>query len=101
VDFLPENMPQFMDVAVRFVYYLGMFGVTAIFLWFGRRFFMMGFIQRSEITGMNLAFIFVTVPLSGLTWLLFLIEALIREVKGLPKIENAAFPEADEMEDLA
>jgi len=80
VDFLPKNLPRSVEGGLRIFYYLCMYLVTMIFILFGYRYFHMGLIQESEMTGMNLGFIYVSVPVSGITWCIFLAEAVYNEV---------------------
>jgi TRAP-type C4-dicarboxylate transport system permease small subunit len=79
VDFLPQNMPRSAEIALRILYYIFMYIVTLIFILFGYRYLKMGMIQESEITGMNLGFIYISVPVSGITWFIFLAEDLYKE----------------------
>jgi TRAP-type C4-dicarboxylate transport system permease small subunit len=79
VDLLPKNLSPAVESFLRVLYYALMYVITAVFIIFGYRFFMMGYIQHSEMTGLNLGAIYVSVPLSGVTWALFLSENLYLE----------------------
>ncbi len=80
VDFLPRNMPKWAEIAIRVIYYVFMLLVAGIFITSGYRYYMMGYIQSSELTGLNLAWLYVSVPIAGVTWLLFLIERAWLEI---------------------
>lgn len=79
VDFLPENLSPGLNKAVRVIYYTFMYGVVLIFVIFGYRFFLMGYIQESELTGLNLGAIYISVPLAGISWFIFLAENIYKE----------------------
>jgi len=79
VDFLPKNLSPGLNKAVRVIYYIFMYGVVLIFVIFGYRFFLMGYIQESELTGLNLGAIYISVPLAGISWFIFLAENIYKE----------------------
>jgi len=56
-----------------------MYGVSLVFVVFGYKFLKMGLIQESETIGLNMGFIYVSVPLAGISWLIFLGENIYRE----------------------
>jgi TRAP-type C4-dicarboxylate transport system permease small subunit len=47
---------------------------AVVFLWWGIQFLRFGWNQTSELADLPMGFIFLAWPLSGLTWLLFLLE---------------------------
>lgn len=64
---------------LRILYYLVLFSVTFIFIFYGYQYFVKwGMIQSSDITGVNLGWLYVSVPVTGVSWLLFLVESLVR-----------------------
>jgi TRAP-type transport system small permease protein len=79
VNFLPDNLPPAVETAVNLIYYALMYLIALIFTGYGYRFFMGGAGQHSQIIGFNLGWIYVTVPLAGVSWLLFLTENLITD----------------------
>ena len=91
VDFLPRNLPAKVNVFLDVLYYILLFSVSYIFLRFGFRYFYMGTIQQSELTGLNLGWIHAAVPFAGFTWALFLLEQVVRLIsgKGLPHKPNS------------
>lgn len=99
VDFLPKNMPPVMDTILNIVYYVLLLGISYVFLRFGFRYFYMGTIQTSELTGINLGWIHASVPFAGFTWAIFLLEQAIRLLRG-KHIEAQHEPEEPEEEEL-
>ncbi|MCP4401907.1 MAG: TRAP transporter small permease [bacterium] len=79
VNFLPQNLSPKAETVLQIIYYVFMFTVSFIFVRFGYRYVLMGYVQESDITGLNLAFIYGSVPLSGITWFLFLIEGILND----------------------
>jgi TRAP-type C4-dicarboxylate transport system permease small subunit len=39
-------------------------------------------IQESDITGLNLGYIYAAGPIAGISWFVFLAESLFRDIKG-------------------
>ncbi|HWT80069.1 MAG TPA: hypothetical protein VN648_14885, partial [Candidatus Methylomirabilis sp.] len=67
-----------------------MLTMAVIFLVYGWEFLKFGWMQTSELTGINMAVIFAAFLLAGLGWTLSIVE---RTVKNLPAIfggENGA-----------
>ncbi|WP_319415517.1 TRAP transporter small permease [Marispirochaeta aestuarii] len=96
VDFLPRNLSPKVNLVLDILYYVLLFAVSYIFLRFGFRYWKMGTIQQSELTGINLGWIHASVPFAGFTWTIFLIEQVARLItgKGLPKQQE---PEEGEL----
>jgi TRAP-type C4-dicarboxylate transport system permease small subunit len=49
---------------------------TYIFVWYGFAYAAFGYVQTSELTGINMVFIFGVYVVAGLTWLVFLLERI-------------------------
>ncbi len=79
VDFLPADLPAGVNLALRVSYYIFMYSVSLVFVVFGFKFLKMGLIQESETIGLNMGFIYVSVPFAGISWLIFLGENIYRE----------------------
>jgi TRAP-type C4-dicarboxylate transport system permease small subunit len=83
VDVLPKpKTPQGKAVAVLIVD-LSMLLMALIFVWYGWDFVMFGYTQTSELTGINMLFIFAVFPLAGLTWLAIILERIVKCVAVL------------------
>jgi TRAP-type C4-dicarboxylate transport system permease small subunit len=54
-----------------------------VFVWYGIKFVQFGWSQNSELAEMPMAYIFVGWPLAGLTWVLFLGERFIADLRLL------------------
>lgn len=73
-----------LDKALRVLYYLIILSVTYIFVIYGYQYFMKwGRIQSSDITGINLGWLYASVPISGVSWLIFLVEGILKDFFGL------------------
>ncbi len=80
VDLFPDCSPA-MEKFLKILYYVVVYTVCAIFVVFGYRYFVKwGLIQISDLTGMNLGFVYVTVPFAGISWTLFLTADLYKEL---------------------
>jgi TRAP-type C4-dicarboxylate transport system permease small subunit len=65
---------------LKLVYYVFVGFVTLTFVFFGYGFVVRwAWIQTSEVLMINMAFLYVSVPIAGLLWLLFLVEDFYRE----------------------
>jgi len=54
-----------------------------VFIWYGIQFVQFGWNQNSELAELPMACIFVAWPLAGFTWVLFLGEAFIANLRVL------------------
>ena len=79
VDFWPELAPR-PDAVLRIVAnaLVGVF--TGIMIWWGIQFTRFGWNQTSELADLPMWCIFIAWPLTGLSWLLFLVEAFARDI---------------------
>lgn len=81
VDFLPQNTSRRLHATTRVIYYALMYSISVVFTVYGYRFFLMGYVQRSQTMGINLGIMYASVPVAGLSWLLFVTNNLIVELK--------------------
>ena len=81
VDLLPapENDRQkgFFDLTVH----LAMLVMAMVFAWYGYDFAAFGFKQKSEMSGINLLYLYVSFPIAGVTWALFLFEKMVADAR--------------------
>jgi len=82
VDVLPQDLPRSTEIILRTLYYLFAFSISLIFVLYGRRFFLMGFMQNSEMTGLNLGTIYISVPIAGISWIIFLLENIFIDLNN-------------------
>lgn len=71
---LSPKFEGFLDI----VYYFVLISISLVFVFFGYRFFQIGCLQTSELTGLNLGIVYISVPLTGVSWLLVLIEEILK-----------------------
>jgi TRAP-type C4-dicarboxylate transport system permease small subunit len=55
--------------------------MALVFAWYGYDFAKFGFIQNSEMSGINMLSIYISFPLAGVTWALFLLERMAGDMK--------------------
>ena len=69
-----------LNLCLRLLYYASALAITGVFCRYGWEYFRgWGMIQTSDITGVNLGWLYASVPLSGASWLLFIIENFTKE----------------------
>ena len=80
VDILPK-LGRRADALLRLFTHLAMLAVALIFVTYGYEFAKFGSIQSSEIAGLPMLTIYIAWPLAGLTWLVFLGEKFLEDIK--------------------
>jgi len=80
VDVWPELAPR-RDALLRIVSMLFVLVFALVFVYYGIKFVQFGWNQTSELADLPMTYIFIAWPLTGLTWLLFGIERLVRDVR--------------------
>jgi len=87
VDIFGENINPKLNKIIDLVYFFVLYSVIFIFIFFGYKYFVMwGLIQNSDITGVNMGFLYFSVPFSGVSWLIFLTEDLYKSYFQKPHI---------------
>jgi len=82
-----------VNVAVNVLYYLIGFSISYVFTFYGYTFFRdWGLIQRSDLTGLNLGYIYFSAPLAGVSWFVLLVESLYKDIKTGEFLFNKAVP---------
>jgi TRAP-type C4-dicarboxylate transport system permease small subunit len=82
VDILPDLAPR-PAAAMRIVANVFVLVFALVFVWWGVEFVRFGWDQTSELAELPMTFIFAAWPVAGLTWLLFLGEAFVDDVRAL------------------
>jgi len=82
VDIWPE-LGRRANAALRIVSHLFVLVFALVFLYWGIKFVEFGWYQESELAELPMPFIFVAWPLAGATWLLFLGEIFVNNVRIL------------------
>lgn len=79
-QFRGQGINPHLNFFLRILYYLTLLVMTYVFTYYGYIFFVKwGMIQSSDITGINKGWLYVSVPVTGVSWLLFIIEGVIKE----------------------
>ena len=75
-----KTPPRSVAVFLKLVYYIFVGLVTLTFVFFGYGFVVKwALIQTSEVLTINMAYLYISVPIAGFLWLLVLIEDCYRE----------------------
>ena len=80
VDVWPELQPR-TNAMLRFVSMIFVLAFALIFVWYGYKFVQFGWNQTSELADLPMTWIFISWPLTGLTWLLFGIQRLLHDIR--------------------
>lgn len=82
VDVWPELGPR-ADALLRIVSQVFVLIFALVFVYWGIKFVQFGWYQESELAELPMPFIFIAWPLTGATWILFLGENFIDNVRVL------------------
>ncbi len=82
VDVWPDLPPR-PAALLQIVTNLLVLAFALVFVWWGIEFVRFGWDQTSELAELPMAFIFMAWPVAGLTWVLFLGEALVASFRAL------------------
>jgi len=82
VDLWPELKPR-PNALLRIVSSVFVLMFALVFIWYGIKFVQFGWNQDSELAEMPMTYIFIAWPLSGLTWVLFLGERFLQDLRTL------------------
>jgi TRAP-type transport system small permease protein len=89
VDLWPELKPR-PNALLRIVSNVFVLLFALVFIWYGIKFVQFGWDQTSELAELPMTYIFVAWPMAGLTWVLFLGEKFIADLRTLTTTEHAA-----------
>ncbi len=81
VDVLPTPRTARGKALARTFVHLSILVVALIFVWFGVGFAEFGYIQNSEMTGINMLTMHIAWPLAGVVWILFLAEKFAEDYR--------------------
>lgn len=82
VDLWPELKPR-ANALLHIVSSVFVLMFALVFIWYGIKFVQFGWYQDSELAEMPMTYIFIAWPLSGLTWILFLGERFLQDLRTL------------------
>lgn len=80
VDIWPELTPR-SNAMLRIVGNLFVLVFALVFAWYGIAFVKFGWNQNSELAELPMLYIFIAWPMAGFTWLLFLGEWFVRDLR--------------------
>jgi TRAP-type C4-dicarboxylate transport system permease small subunit len=82
VDLWP-NLPRRAEAAIRIVARLGILVIALVFVWSGIEFTRFAWYRISELAELPLWLIHIAWPIAGITWLIFLGEQIVDELRVL------------------
>ena len=80
VDLWPELRPR-ANALLRVVADIFVLVMALVFIWYGIRFVQFGWDQTSELAELPMYYIFAAWPVAGLTWLVFLGEHFVNDLR--------------------
>ena len=89
VDLWPELAPR-ANALLRVVADVFILVMALVFLWYGIRFVQFGWDQTSELAELPMAWIFAAWPMAGFTWVVFLGERFLANLRILARGAEAA-----------
>jgi len=81
VDLLPPPKTDRGRALAGLVVHSAMMVMGLAFAWYGYGFARFGYMQNSEMSGINMLSIYAAFPLAGVTWVLFLGEKIVADVR--------------------
>lgn len=88
VDLLPHPTSPRRKGVCQLIVHFGIFLMALFFVRYGFTFAKTGYIQTSEMSGINMLWIYISFPLAGLTWILFLSERIMTDLELISKTES-------------
>jgi TRAP-type C4-dicarboxylate transport system permease small subunit len=89
VDLWPELAPR-ANALLRLVADVFVLAMALVFIWYGIRFVQFGWDQTSELAELPMVWIFTAWPLAGFTWVVFLGERFLANLRILVRGPEAA-----------
>ena len=81
VDLMPAPKTKREEGVAKLIVHFAMLLMAIVFAGYGSEFAWFGAIQNSEMSGINMASIYVSFPMAGATWVLFLAEKIAEDIK--------------------
>ena len=88
VDLWPVLKPR-ANALLRIVTNLFVLAFALVFAWYGVKFLQFGWDQTSELAELPMAYIFAAWPMAGLTWLVFLGEHFVKDLRIVSRGDRA------------
>ena len=83
VDLRRRRGTDRQDAAQQLVIHVLMIFFALLFVRYGVEFARFGLLQTSEMSGINMASIFISFPVAGATWILFLFEHIVADLEKM------------------
>jgi len=81
VDLLPHPRTNRARGRNLLIVHGSMMAMALVFSWYGIGFAQFGYIQTSELAGVNMLSMYISFPLAGMTWIVFLLEKVVDDVR--------------------
>ncbi len=81
VDLLPHPETRRQKGVANLIVHAAMILMALVFAWYGYDFAKFGSIQTSEMSGINMLSIYISFPVAGVTWALFLLERIAADMQ--------------------
>jgi len=88
VDLWPELPPR-ANALLRVVADVFVLIMALVFIWYGIRFVQFGWDQTSELAELPMTWIFISWPLAGFTWVVFLGERFLANLRLIAATDKA------------
>ena len=88
LDLLPHPKSPRQRGIYRLIVHFGMTLMALFFIRYGFVFAKSGYMQTSEMSGINMLWIYVSFPLAGMTWILFLSERIMYDLELISETES-------------
>ena len=90
VDLLPRPETLRQQGLSQLIVHIGMTLMALVFACYGYDFAKLGWMQTSEMSGVNMLSIYVSFPVAGVSWLLFLTERILADLRLITSPETGA-----------
>ena len=90
VDLLPQPETIRQKGFGNLIVHLAMMLMAIVFAWYGYDFAQLGFRQTSEMSGINMLSIYISFPLAGVTWAVFLLERIVADTRMISSNEQGS-----------
>ncbi len=81
VDLMPAPKTRREQGVSKLIVHFSMMLMAIVFAWYGYQFALSGATQSSEMSRINMLSIYISFPLAGVTWILFLIEKIVEDIR--------------------
>ncbi len=88
VDLLPQPRTNRSRGIRNLFVHVSIAVLALFFVFYGIQFAQFGYIQNSEMSGINMASIYISFPIAGVTWLLFVAEKIKDDIRTLKSEES-------------